>query len=123
MEKFLFSGKVSFTVLPTLALAACAGSSPSHFVGTLTPQAGVCEPASTATLNLREGEITFTPNEGTFILRGQSSPNEPLTAVWVPPRPLPGQRWRFTATATGPGTISGTYTTPRCTYAVTLWRR
>lgn len=108
-------------LLLALMLAACAATPPALYTGELTPIYGVCEPPSHATLRVRDSQLVFTPNEGTLVLRGQVTQGAPLVATWSPDRPSQGQHWRFSAPPAPPGApLRGTYTTPRCTYAVVL---
>lgn len=115
------------TRLPTLlviaTLAACAAPSPltGRWIGQLTPTTpGPTCIASRGLLQLTSGNVTFAPNEGTQILRGEAKPDGSLYADLT----LTGankQPYELTFEARWtPTTITGTYTTPRCSFSVTL---
>lgn len=111
-------------LLPLLALAACTPpqTPPGRFLGQLTPTrpGPFCAP-SRGSLLLRDGQVTFTPDEGVWVLSGTALSNGTLEAD----RETVGKqayathleaRWTELE-------VTGTYTTPRCTYAVALQRR
>ena len=115
-------------ILLALALGACAAPSTPHgrWIGAVTPAApsALCKPSRGVAL-LRDGEVTFTPDEGTWILLGTATKDGAIEAS----RDQPGsgrnrQPWatsldaRWTEAA-----VTGTYTTPRCTYSVALTRQ
>ena len=107
-----------------LALASCAAPSPTadgRWFGTANPVPAKpgCN-ASRASLVLRRAVVLFTPEEGTWTLEGKAAPDGSLTAerggMGVNKQP-------FTTTFKGSLTtsgIAGTYTTPRCAFAVAL---
>jgi hypothetical protein len=130
-EKILFNDIISYT--PTrrrafMALglsfaalaAACAAGPPDHFAGLLQPQAGTCDPPSRAELNLNNSRVLFTPREGIISLEGALAADGTIRATAVSngmDRTPYGQT--FIGSLTGEK-VTGSYTTPRCRYAVTL---
>ncbi len=102
-----------------LSLAACE-SPETLFNGTLQPLSGTCDPSATAVLTLRHHAVAFTPNTGTLVLRGTAEKGGHLSAELT----LPGidhKPYPLSLDATLQGDIvKGTYSTPRCRYAVSL---
>ncbi len=90
------------------------------FTGQTKPLAGTCDPPSAAVLTLRHRAVAFAPNTGTLVLKGIEDPPGHLTADLI----LPGidhKPYRLALDAIRrAGTVDGTYTTPRCRYAITL---
>ncbi len=73
---------------------------------------------------MREGAVTFAPDEGTWLLTGTSTPDGHLQAEHSR-RTSEAKRLyetkleaRWTEDA-----VNGTYTTPRCSYQVALQRK
>lgn len=111
-----------------LALGGCGGresyatSYDLRWVGTVTPEAGRCPPASQATLTLtrRDRAVAFAPNEGVIVLHGSLGANGTVEAALDPgaagrhPFPL-----RFTGTI-APDGVTGLYTSPICRAHVEL---
>ena len=94
-----------------------------RWVGQLTPLANAAEcPASRGVLLLREGQVTFAPDEGTWVLTGAAKPGtlEASEARLTPDHKnyetKLEARWSETE-------VSGTYRTPRCSYKVSLTRQ
>ncbi len=112
-------------LIPLLLLAACATPTTPDggYVGTATPRSPseLCK-NSRAILRLHDGQALFIPDEATWSLQGTVSPAGTLqaerTGQGANKQPYPT---RFTGTWTT-ATVTGTYTTPRCTYAVQLAR-
>ena len=114
--------------LPLLLLlpAACAvpTTPDGRYIGTATPAAPseFCR-TSHASLRLHDGQALFVPDETTWSLPGTAQPNGAIqaerTGSGANKKPYPT---RFTGTWTL-GTVTGTYTTPRCAYAVQLARQ
>ena len=103
-----------------LLLAACSGTqSTTVFTGPQRPIAGACDLASHATLTRRGNALTLSPADGTLTLTGTAVGNT-LTAETT----LPGadkKPYRITFTGQLETTrVTGTLTTPRCRYALTL---
>jgi hypothetical protein len=90
------------------------------FNGALRPLSGTCDPSATAILTLRHHAVAFAPNTGTLVLRGTADQsghiNAELTLPGIDHKPYP---LSLDATIQG-DTIRGTYSTPRCRYAVAL---
>ena len=119
---------MNFWVLPALlGLAACGSSSPDlRWIGPLTATANpaLCPPTKGVVL-LREGRVTFTPDQGTWVLTGIANPDGTMQA----------DRDRLTSSRRNgvyethldakwtEAQVNGTYTTPRCTYTVALTRQ
>ncbi len=109
-----------------LLLAACADPTTPDglYAGTATPAApsGLCRPGR-ASLRLHDGQALFVPEEATWSLPGAAKPDGTVTAErtgnGADKKPWPT---RFAGTWT-PGAVTGTYTTPRCTFAVQLARK
>jgi len=112
-------------LIPLLLLAACATSTTPNgrYVGTATPNAAseLCK-TGRAILQLHDGQALFIPDEATWSLPGTVSPAGTLqaerTGQGANKKPYPT---RFAGTWTLQN-VSGTYTTPRCTYAIQLAR-
>lgn len=93
-----------------------------RWIGPVTPTADAAQcPASRGVLVLRDGEVLFAPDEGTWVLNGSAGP---ATLEASQSRITPDHkaydtklqaRWTDSA-------VQGTYTTPRCTYHVALSR-
>ena len=112
-------------LVPLILLTACGASvaSDGRWLGTMTPDPAApgCEPGR-ASLVATRGAVLFTPNEGTLTLQGAAAPDGPVTAI----RTTTGADkkpyvLRLAARLDG-DRIAGTYTTPRCSYTVTLRR-
>lgn len=112
-------------LIPLLLLAACAASTTPNgrYVGIATPSttSELCK-SSRPVVQLHDGQALFIPDEATWSLQGTASPAGTLqaerTGQGANKQPYPT---RFTANWTAQN-ITGTYTTPRCTYAVQLVR-
>ena len=114
-------------VLATIvAVSACSGSpaGPSgRWIGQVTPKTpGPLCTQTRGVLQIRDNTVLFEPNEGTWILQGEAKPDGTLyankTQLGADKKPYETAieaRWT-------PTSIVGTYTTPRCTFAVTLTR-
>ncbi len=109
---------------PLLLLAACGGPAPAtdgRWFGTMQPDLATagCQPGR-ASLVVTRNAALFTPDEGTRTLEGTATPDSAITAerttTGADKKPY---ATRFAARLAD-GTITGTYTTPRCRYAVTL---
>ncbi|GAC1346185.1 MAG: hypothetical protein NVSMB18_27710 [Acetobacteraceae bacterium] len=107
-----------------LALAGCANSGPAQrWIGDLTaPNPANCPPTR-GVLLLRAGQATFAPTEGTWVLLGFVDDDGTIEA---------DRSRRVSNTATyetkltarrTDAAVTGTYTTPRCTYRVDLTRQ
>lgn len=108
-----------------LLLAACAAPTTpdGRYVGAITPAAPseACR-AAHASLRLHGGQALFVPDETTWSLPGTARPDGAVEAERTG-RGANKTPWptRFAGTWT-PGAVTGTYTTPRCAYAVRLTR-
>ena len=109
-----------------LLLAACASpttSTDGEWFGDMTPdQASASCPPGRASLVSRRASALFTPNEGTQTLNGTITPEGTITAT----RSTTGadkKPYAVTLAARmADGSITGTFVTPRCRYAVRLRR-
>ncbi len=113
-------------LIALLALSACTGATLAarRWIGEITPTTpGPACAKSTAVAQITDGRLIFTPDEGTWVLRGIAKPDGTLTAELTRPgadkQPF---QTRLEATWT-PETVTGTYKTPRCTFDVKLTRR
>ena len=110
--------------LLALTLTACApGSDNGTWTGDVTPT--TANPACEKTRGIAQvngDTVTFSPNQGTWRLLGNATADGQLTAerITTGANKQPFET-RLEARRT-PTTITGTYTTPRCTYRVTLTR-
>ncbi len=114
--------------LSLLAAAACTNreslATPYdlRWVGTLTPEAGRCQPSTRTTMTMvtRDRSITFAPSNGVLILHGavgaDGTVHAAFDATGAGHKPFP---LRFTGTLRQRG-VSGTYTTPICRAHVAL---
>lgn len=107
-------------------LAACSvqGSPATRFTGTLTSTSAspLCPP-SKASLQIREKDIIFAPDEGTWILTGTLAPDNSLIAD---KSRIGSNNQLYDTTFEGrlaQDKITGTYKTPRCTFNVALTGR
>ncbi len=109
---------------PLLLLAACstaATATDGRWFGTATPDPARpgCA-ASRASLTVTRGAALFTPDEGTATLQGKTGPDGSVaaqrTGTGANKQPYES---RFNAQPSGGG-WTGTYTTPRCAFAVVL---
>ena len=108
------------------ALASCTAPAPnadSRWYGTLTPMPAKpgCT-ASRASLVLRRAVVFFNPDESTWTLEGKAAPDGFLSAER---NGMGANKQSFATTFSGhatPAEVTGTYTTPRCTFAVALQR-
>jgi hypothetical protein len=105
-----------------LLALSCCGDREILFSGPVRPLSGTCDPPATAALTIRHHAILFAPDTGTLALQGTIDPSGHITAALT----LPGADrapYHLTLDASrNAGTITGTYATPRCRYAVTLSR-
>lgn len=99
---------------------ACAGTLTESYFGTVTPQTGVCDPAHTASLTIRQGKVRFAPTQGVLVLPGSIATDGAITAtLTIPDVNRKPTQYRLAARLVG-DEISGFYITPRCTSAITL---
>lgn len=113
-------------LLLLLLPAACAAPTTpdGRYAGTATPAAPseACR-ATHAALRLHDGQALFVPDETTWTLSGTALPDGRVqaerTASGADKKPY---LTRFAGTWTL-GAATGTYTTPRCAYAVALTRQ
>lgn len=113
------------SLILALTLAACtpAPTPDARYAGMATPTqpSDLCKPAR-AILRIRDGHAILIPDETTWSLSGTATPAGVLTAerdgIGPNRQPFPT---RFTGTWSATE-ASGTYTTPRCTFAITLTR-
>lgn len=114
-------------LVPLLLLAACSSTTTAadgRWFGTATPDPARpgCA-ASRPSLIVIRGAALFTPDEGTVTLQGKIGPDGSLTAertgIGANKQPYISQ---FTAKPSESG-WTGTYTTPRCAFAVVLSAR
>jgi hypothetical protein len=104
----------------TLPLAACAGDAPITYTGTLIPSAGTCDLTNRATLQRHGANLQFTPQDGVLVLDGTVSPTGTISASETTSS-MDRKPYHLTFTGQVHGTsVTGTYVTPRCRYAVAL---
>ncbi len=117
---------MSFRVAASLlvALTGCSvhDRTENRWIGSLTTkQPSPNCPTTKGVLLLREGNITFAPDEGTWILSGTAGPK---TMTAIRSRPIADHKifkTEFQAEWTE-SAVHGTYVTPDCTYQVDLAR-
>jgi hypothetical protein len=109
-------------LLATLVLVACTARESVgttydlRWVGAVTPDAGRCPPPTQGTMTMVTADrtITFTPNDGALVLRGELGSDgvarAKLDAAGAEHRAFP---LRFEAKVTEAG-VSGSYTSPVC---------
>jgi len=117
----------SSLLVPLIALlSGCGTLAPptQTWVGPVTPKtsSAACGP-SRGIARTSGDHLTFNPNEGTWILAGTAEPGGRATAerIEIGANKLPYEtrfegRW-------APDTLTGIYTTPRCTFDVQFTRR
>jgi hypothetical protein len=91
----------------------------ANYAGELRPVAGTCDPASQAVLTLRGTAIVFAPAAGTILLHGEVAGQQAAAQLTLSDANKHPYRLAFQATLAG-NDIIGTYSTPRCRYAVKL---
>lgn len=113
-------GRLFLAVL--LPLAGCGLAPPArNFVGPVTARPGnpACQ-TSRGTLTVRGRQFQFEPNEGVLVIQGGIAPDGHLrgedTTRGVDHHPF---TLRFEGTLAG-DEVTGTLTTPRCTFDVAL---
>lgn len=110
-----------------LLLAACGssvGGASGRWIGLLTaaPPNPDC-PATTGVAQIKDGHLVFTPDEGTWVLTGIATQDGTVAAERVRPG---ANKQPYVTSLSGtwtPTTLTGTYTTPRCTFTVQLVHR
>jgi len=111
-----------FLPLAILPLVACSVMADTlNYAGTMRPVAGTCDPASEAVLTRRESAIIFAPAGGTLLLDGKLNGQQLVAILTLSDPNKQPYHLVFEGTLTGKS-INGTYTTPRCRYAVSLHR-
>ena len=110
-----------------LLLASCgtpAGLANGRWFGAMTPDPAApgCPPGRASLVATRNG-VLFTPNEGTRTLEGASVPQDGTiaaerTTTGTDKKPYVTRL----AARLADSAVTGTYTTPRCSYAVKLTR-
>jgi len=130
-ENFHVDGIISYTAIRFRARAAlslsfaalvasCATGRPDHFAGSLQPQAGTCDPPSRAALTLNDAHVVFTPHEGVVALDGVLAADGSIRATTLS-NGMDRTPYRQTFVGSLAGDrVTGSYTTPRCRYTVTL---
>ena len=111
--------KRTLLLVPPL-LAACSFRADHRWAGALLPTqaAPQCRPTK-AVLLIRDGNVTFTPDEGTWVLNGVAGPK---TLAATRSRPTADHKVYKTDLQAewSSAAVQGTYTTPECTYRVDL---
>jgi len=107
-----------------LASACDVRSRPQQrWVGQVTPTTAAPGCAATrGVLLMRETDVVFAPDEGTWVLYGTARPGTLTAAAGR----IGADKKPYDTTLEANWTeaeVTGTYTTPRCTYKVTLTRR
>ncbi len=113
-------------LLALLALASCGGTptTAGTWSGDVTPKSPTAVCARTrGTAQIMGDHLTFAPNEATWILSGTAEPGGHATAerIQIGANKQPFET-RFEGTWSQTS-LSGTYTTPRCVFDVSLTRR
>lgn len=95
-----------------------------RWIGDVTPMADAAScPTTRGVLVMRENRVTFTPDEGTWVLTGTAGPDGTIEAAHSR-RTSNRTTYETTLKARWTETeLVGTYTTPRCKYKVSLQRR
>ena len=111
--------------LPLLLLCSCGEGTlvNRRWIGPVTPTTPgkTCTP-STGVAQVTDGKVTFAPDQGTWVLLGTLSADGTILAEHTRPG-ADKQPYSTTLDAKWtPGLITGTYTTPRCTFTVSLRR-
>jgi hypothetical protein len=115
----------SALLLALILISACdVRSRPQQrWVGPVTPTSAAAGCAATrGVLLLRENDVVFAPDEGTWLLYGTAKPGT-LTAA---ASRIGADKKPYDTTLEASWTeaeVSGTYKTPRCTYKVALTRQ
>jgi hypothetical protein len=112
-------------LLAILLLTACATpvTPDARYFGSLTPAvpSDLCKPGKAA-LRLQNGKALFIPDENTWTLTGTATATGSVEAERIG---AGANKQPYSTKLSGTWaakTASGTYTTPRCTYAVQLTR-
>jgi hypothetical protein len=121
MHKPSLSSQATLIPLTTLLIVSgCAGEDRMTYGGDLTPTSGSCEPTGRAMLTRHGRYVQFTPREGVLILDGQIAPDGQVTAS-LDTHGADRKPYHLTLRAQlTANQVTGTYTTPRCRYAVSL---
>ena len=104
-------------------LTACAAPAGGNWIGEVTPRApGPACVKTRGIATIKDDRATFIPNEGTWILLGTAHADGRVDAERIQDganrQPFETRlEGRWTST-----TLTGTYTTPRCVFDVTLRR-
>ena len=111
-----------------LAVAACSErqTPDRRWIGTLTAKSNPAAcPTSRGVALLADGHVIFTPDEGTWILTGTATGDGRMQAARSRPGGGSGAKGYETHldAAWTDAAVTGTYTTPRCGYAVALTRQ
>lgn len=103
-----------------IPLAACSMVADTlNYAGPMRPVAGTCDPESQAALTLHKTDTVFAPASGTLELHGQVSGQSVMAQLDLTDPNKHPYHLLFEGVRDGKD-ITGTYTTPRCRYAVTL---
>lgn len=108
---------------PLLLLIGCGITSRTEYrwIGPLTASNPAQCPPTKGVLTMREGGVTFTPDEGTWVLSGTAGPDT-LSASHSNPAPDHKLYKTELKAHWTRQSVRGTYTTPFCTYRVELAR-
>lgn len=99
---------------------ACAGTRNTGYFGTVTPQAGVCDPAHAASLTIRRDQVRFAPTQGVLVLSGSIATDGAIkAALTIQDANRKPTQYRLTARLAD-DEITGSYVTPRCTSTISL---
>jgi hypothetical protein len=110
--------------LSVIAITACTNSKSAparRYIGTATPSTpGPLCSASRAEAQIRDGKIILAPDEGTWILYGLVSEDGTVSADKTQ-QAASKQPWETTFDGHWTSAaVTGTYTTPRCSFAIVL---
>lgn len=95
-----------------------------RFTGDVTPTGnGTSCPKTEGTLVLLDRDVEFAPDNGTWVLSGTATPDGALQAEKTRESSGSSAYETLLIARWNEHTVTGTYTTPRCSFRVTLQRR
>lgn len=115
-------------VLSLSSLAACSGGpvTPDRdptgiWTGALVTDEGTCPSERDSTLQINAHDISFTPGDGSIVLKGKRLPDNSHFRARAQTRGADGKPWPMVFDAYPVGrAIGGTYGTPACRAHITL---
>jgi hypothetical protein len=106
--------------LVLLCLTQCAQR--TLYIGTIQPVSGTCDPASQATLNIRDQAVEFAPTAGVLILSGKIAADGFINATLIRPGADKNPYRLSLRAALANRQVNGEYVSQRCRYTVHLTR-